>query len=154
MFLKTNRFQHFLWYWLPLLLWMVLIFVLSHQDKDHSRRTSEWVLWLLSLLHIDLESLKASGALLYVRKLAHFSIYFVLAFWSFRLFKWKWQPPRLWWAVWGFCVIYAASDEFHQLFVPGRVGSLLDVGIDSLGAAACTGMLILAQRLDYRPLAA
>lgn len=28
---------------------------------------------------------------------------------------------------------YAATDEFHQLFVPGRAGRLTDVCIDSLG---------------------
>lgn len=30
-------------------------------------------------------------------------------------------------------VAYAASDEFHQLFVPGRAGRITDVMIDSLG---------------------
>ena len=33
------------------------------------------------------------------------------------------------------CVLYAASDEFHQLFVDGRSGQLRDVAIDSCGAA-------------------
>ncbi|MBR5116337.1 MAG: VanZ family protein, partial [Lachnospiraceae bacterium] len=33
-------------------------------------------------------------------------------------------------------VLYAASDEFHQSFVPGRSCMLGDVGIDSLGALA------------------
>ncbi len=28
---------------------------------------------------------------------------------------------------------YAASDEFHQLFVPGRGGSIRDVAIDAIG---------------------
>jgi VanZ family protein len=32
-------------------------------------------------------------------------------------------------------VAYAASDELHQHFVPGRVGSPLDVGIDAVGVA-------------------
>ena len=32
-------------------------------------------------------------------------------------------------------VLYAISDEVHQLFVPGRVGSPLDVAIDSIGVA-------------------
>ena len=32
-------------------------------------------------------------------------------------------------------VAYAISDEVHQLFVPGRVGSPLDVAIDSVGVA-------------------
>ena len=32
-------------------------------------------------------------------------------------------------------VLYAISDEVHQLFVPGRVGSPIDVAIDSVGVA-------------------
>lgn len=32
--------------------------------------------------------------------------------------------------------IYALSDEFHQLFVPGRAFELLDIALDSLGALA------------------
>ena len=35
---------------------------------------------------------------------------------------------------WGVCVIYAMSDEFHQLFVPGRTCKLTDVLIDSSGS--------------------
>jgi VanZ family protein len=37
-------------------------------------------------------------------------------------------------------VAYAATDEVHQHFVSGRVGSVLDVAIDALGVAA--GMLV------------
>lgn len=36
-------------------------------------------------------------------------------------------------------IAYAASDEFHQLFVPGRSGRITDVMIDSAGLIA--GML-------------
>lgn len=32
------------------------------------------------------------------------------------------------------CVLYAMSDEFHQLYVSGRGGQLKDVVIDSTGA--------------------
>jgi VanZ family protein len=31
--------------------------------------------------------------------------------------------------------LYAASDELHQSFVPGRLGSPFDVAIDALGVA-------------------
>jgi len=37
--------------------------------------------------------------------------------------------------------VYAATDEFHQLFVPGRSGQVKDVLLDSCGAAV--GVLIL-----------
>ncbi len=46
-------------------------------------------------------------------------------------------------------VAYATSDEVHQLFVAGRVGSPRDVFIDSLGVAA--GVLLWRR---YRPPAA
>jgi VanZ family protein len=35
---------------------------------------------------------------------------------------------------WLFSVLYAAGDELHQSFVPGRMASLVDVGIDAGGA--------------------
>lgn len=31
-------------------------------------------------------------------------------------------------------ILYACSDEFHQLFIPGRAGQIRDVCIDSTGA--------------------
>jgi VanZ family protein len=36
---------------------------------------------------------------------------------------------------WLLTLLYACTDEFHQLFVAGRHASLVDVGIDALGAA-------------------
>ena len=35
-------------------------------------------------------------------------------------------------------VCYAATDEFHQLFVPGRAGMVTDVLIDSIGVTVMT----------------
>ena len=32
------------------------------------------------------------------------------------------------------CIIYATSDEIHQLFVPGRACQLRDILIDSIGS--------------------
>ncbi len=36
---------------------------------------------------------------------------------------------------WGCAALYAATDEVHQLFVPGRAGLFTDVLIDATGAA-------------------
>lgn len=38
------------------------------------------------------------------------------------------------WLAWGCAILYAFTDEFHQSFVPGRTPSLIDVGIDTIGA--------------------
>lgn len=77
-----------------------------------------------------------------IRKLAHFSIYALVGVWimsfmstfDMRLYK-KWIISML------VGVMYAASDEFHQSFVPGRGPSIVDVGIDSLGVL--TGILVI-----------
>ena len=39
-----------------------------------------------------------------------------------------------WKLIWLLAILYAASDEFHQSFVAGRGATLMDVGIDSIGA--------------------
>ena len=45
---------------------------------------------------------------------------------------------------------YAATDEFHQLFVPGRSGQLKDVLIDTAGGALGLGLLALILYLKRR----
>ena len=45
---------------------------------------------------------------------------------------------------------YAASDEFHQLFVEGRAGRVSDVLIDSAGALAGVGICTLCIWLHRR----
>lgn len=43
-------------------------------------------------------------------------------------------------------ILYAASDEFHQLFVPGRSGQFTDVLIDSMGLLMGIIFALLAVR--------
>lgn len=74
-----------------------------------------------------------------VRKTAHFSEYALLGLLltllldSYRV-RWRWLS-------WAGCTLYAATDEIHQLFIPGRTGKWQDVLIDSSGAM--TGMLFV-----------
>lgn len=77
-----------------------------------------------------------------IRKLAHFSIYClvgfsVMGFWC--TFDIKNKYKLLWSILIG--VLYAAGDEFHQSFVPGRGPSIRDVCIDSAGVL--TGIFIM-----------
>jgi VanZ family protein len=39
------------------------------------------------------------------------------------------------------CLLWAASDEWHQTFVPGRTGRVRDVAIDAVGALAAMAVL-------------
>ena len=45
------------------------------------------------------------------------------------------------------CIIYAASDELHQAFVPGRGAHVSDVIIDSAGSALGILIVTVSKRL-------
>lgn len=67
-----------------------------------------------------------------VKKSGHAAGYALLALINMRALGW--DRKRWVWA-WLLAVIYSATDEFHQSFVPGRHPAITDVGIDSFGAA-------------------
>ena len=90
-----------------------------------------------------------------IRKLAHFSEYFVLsglAIHALHRAKAAFSQlsglsvPRICIAAVAFCALYACGDEFHQLFVDGRAGRLFDVGVDTAGAASFAAIFVLATR--------
>lgn len=66
-----------------------------------------------------------------VRKLAHVILFAGLAFVAFQVIK---PARRAYIVTWLFATLYAISDEWHQLYVPGRTASVRDVMIDSCGA--------------------
>ena len=103
-------------YWLPTVLWMSLIFILSAQPSPpHHPNT------LFDLI---------------LKKAAHMIEYGVLAFLLWRvLSRGRGTLSRSALATaFVVSVLYAASDEYHQTFVPGRNGTPADVGIDAVGA--------------------
>ena len=75
-----------------------------------------------------------------VRKSAHASEYALLGILWCGYFKYRLKKEKLiklrFIFPWLIATLYAATDEFHQLFVPGRSCQLRDVMIDSAGAAA------------------
>lgn len=67
-----------------------------------------------------------------IKKSGHIFEYAVLSFWVWYAFEFR-KDRR--WLAWFIAVLYAATDEFHQSFVPGRFPSVWDVAIfDNLGA--------------------
>lgn len=69
-----------------------------------------------------------------VRKLAHFTEYFILGILILLSFK-SYGIQNIYLMIL-FCFLYAVSDEVHQLFVVGRYCSFFDVIVDSLGSSA------------------
>ena len=70
----------------------------------------------------------------YVRKTAHFTLYFLLGLFYISLLKeFNLNDKKLLIYTIIFVFIYACSDECHQLFVPGRSGEITDVLIDTMG---------------------
>jgi VanZ family protein len=47
-------------------------------------------------------------------------------------------------------VMYGATDEWHQSFVPGRQVEMMDLGADALGAVATAGLVWVAARWARR----
>jgi VanZ family protein len=132
--------------WLPALLMMVIIFSFSAKPAVSSDKSSMFLADKIlkvyeNLTDHSLQGLEREETLSLidhiVRKCAHFTEFGILAFtvaihfWirkrkGFRLFAWTVAVTAA----------YAATDEIHQLFVPGRSVRLWDVLIDTSGAAA------------------
>jgi len=100
-------------HWLPVVVWMALIFVLSSFSGS---------------------SLSDFGSIDFlVKKAAHVTEYAVLCLLFFRAFKLAMIPRKALAASAIMAVIYAVSDEYHQTFVPLREGTVRDVFIDCIG---------------------
>ena len=93
------------WRWVPVVAWAGLIFALS-SVPDLGTGLGGWDLVL--------------------RKIAHAGEFAVLGFLLVRALGR--ERPAL-----ALGIAYAISDEVHQHFVPGRLGSPLDVLIDAVG---------------------
>jgi VanZ family protein len=117
MITRGNSFPRLLYFWLPPLLWMGLIFFASSQPG-----TSYPDLGILDFV---------------AKKLAHVLLYaalYILLFRAFTTLPWAgrttcrvYLPPML------VVILYAISDEVHQTFVPSREGAFRDVCIDAFG---------------------
>lgn len=121
------------------IIWLVLIFVLSHQPATESSKLSGQVADVIGFIVEKVGSetgLKEQLTNHNVRKSAHFFIFlilgglFITAFNSFGVTGWKGIL-----ASFVLCVLFAISDEVHQIFVDGRGAQLKDLKLDVAGAS-------------------
>lgn len=129
---------------------MCTIFYFSSQPAVESDETSGGFIAFLYNIYAGIAEVPCSSSALSaldkwqfaVRKTAHFTIYLCLGFLFTNAFFQSGVKAKKTAAVISLLcsALYAASDEFHQLFVPGRSGEFRDVCLDSAGAL--TGILI------------
>jgi VanZ family protein len=128
----------------PALAWAVVISLFSTSAFTSDNTASIFI----PILHWLLP--KASYAVLfrihhYIRKCAHFTEYFILSLLILRAIRGGRHTTRFAWALAaiGIVAAYAALDEFHQSFVPGRTPAVMDVLIDASGGAAAQAIAAL-----------
>ncbi len=121
-------------------MWMAIIFAMS-TGVGAPQSTSRFIVPILTWLIPDISPESLHAIRFMIRKVMHVIEYAILAGLVWRaLFQPTAKDNRKWsWPVAGkafaITVVYAATDEWHQSFVPHRVGSIFDVGFDGFGAA-------------------
>ncbi|TBL81964.1 VanZ family protein [Paenibacillus thalictri] len=136
--------------WIPAIISMDIIFYLSSQtyhqqdirpklqeflpDKQQIINTFSGVSFNYGSSHIGINNLGVYGFIeFFIRKTAHFSIYFILAICvAFALQSKSKLRISLYTVV--FCFLYACSDEFHQSITGDRTPLFSDVIVDTIGS--------------------
>ncbi|MBZ4647637.1 MAG: phosphotransbutyrylase [Clostridia bacterium] len=142
--------------WTVVLSWLVLIFYLSTQPAVESdglsKKVTKVIIETIDRV-VELDNGKSGMDLVekfnhIVRKYAHFTSYLVLGLLmmnGFRRSRVKGFRGFIFSFV--FCILYAISDEVHQLFVPGRGVQVTDVLIDSIGAFVGIGIYGVVEKI-------
>jgi VanZ family protein len=135
-------------YWLPPLLWMMVMFVLS-TDTFAAEHTGE-VLWqVLRGLAPQVTYAHSTRLHFVLRKTAHLTEYAILACLLLRAFRagaaraWHWR-----WATLTFVLValHAGLDEYHQTYTQSRTGSVSDSVLDIAGGLIALAGLWLNRR--------
>ena len=106
-------------YWLPPVLWMVLIFTLSSRQR------------------IGISEVYVVNFIVF--KILHMIEYALLYFLFFRAIYSQFSHHKTFAFLFAgiATLLFAISDELHQTAVPSREGTLRDVGIDTIGITLC-----------------
>jgi VanZ family protein len=140
-----KRMRHFLKNWLPVVVWLGVIFFGS-TDLMSAEHTSRFIVPFLRWLKPDISPESLASIHFIVRKGMHLSEYAVLTLLLLRaavcMTNLKRSTPILCLSIWVACVFVAATDEFHQTFVRSRDTSVRDIMTDSAGVIL--GLLIRA----------
>lgn len=141
-----------------LVIWMFVIFSFSNQNGNVSEGNSDKVaaqvidtVTTITKQEITENEKKTmiEDTRFLVRKIAHFSSYFILNLLAYFTLKSFGVKNSILYSIL-FSFFFACTDEIHQLFVSERAGRLLDVVIDTAGACISSGCIFVTQKLFYK----
>lgn len=137
------------------IIWMSAMFWFSNQQGTGSSNTSKKVSKIIvNIIDIKKQYTDAEKEEIIkviepiIRKLAHYTLYAIggiLIANCVYQFCGKEKSVMAISAIIG--IVYASSDEIHQLMVPGRSGSIKDVIIDSIGILTGIALFLLANEI-------
>lgn len=144
-------------YWIHTIICMLIIFNFSSENSEVSSSTSGNVgRWLLKTFYNGFEKLSSieqsqivESIQFYIRKTAHFSIYALLGACTHfgTLANKKISHQKNVFISLLICLVYASSDEIHQLFISGRSGQVSDVLLDFTGSIFGTIIFLIALKI-------
>lgn len=121
----------------------------NHRHIRKYEKYATLAIWMLAIYYLSSRSLNVFTSPtiwdFLLRKMAHMFEFAVLTFLIFRILGQTEKRHMNWNIFWSlvFAVMYAVSDEYHQTFVHGRVGTYKDVLIDSSGALIAAWLLLV-----------
>lgn len=143
--------------WLPAIAIMITIFSFSSKTADISGESSTAIADSIINVYENITDaplqeevrVEKIGVLDHiVRKTAHFTEYLILSLaFIFHFTQWKKSGWKLFALSVGLSTLYAATDEYHQLFILGRSGQFRDVLIDTSGAVIGFLLFCLLQKI-------
>jgi len=139
-----------------IIIWLIIIFLFSsatsNSSNDLSYTISEYLITISNKIGLtDLDGYE-KYYMVYrinkpIRKIAHMTEYFILAFLVFQVMKLYRPKSNNYLITFIFCFLYAITDEFHQLSVAGRNGQFIDCIIDSIGCLTYLTLKCIKDRL-------
>ena len=134
-----------------LIAWMSFIFYMSGKTAVASTKDSDFVINLINSLGLNFSESFGEFALVIVRKGAHLTEYMILCLLIYNVLSdYIEKNKRIYiYSVIG-VFLYACSDEFHQIFVPGRAGRFTDVLIDTSGGIIGTFIVMIYYKLKSK----
>jgi VanZ family protein len=134
---------------MPVIAWMLLIFAGS-SDALSAEHTSRFIVPFLLWLDPAMSYHTIEAIHMAFRKLGHLTEYAILSILLWHALRGTFTAfPRRFIACITFLVaaMFAASDEFHQSFVPTRTATVHDVFIDCVGVAIAIVVCVLLSQV-------